>query len=198
MNRLQASGCQILDIRAPTSFGAGHIPGSISIWRDGISSFAGWYLAYDSPIIVIDDSNKDIGEVIRQMVRLGYDDIAGFLAGGFPTWFKSGIDFDSIPTCSVQQLNDRLQNTSPFLLDVRDIKNRKTVGHIRNSHHIYAGEIPAHIREVPKDKPVYIYCDAGYKGSLAASILARHGHRNITNVLGGMTGWIRAGFNVVH
>jgi hydroxyacylglutathione hydrolase len=39
-----------------------------------------------------------------------------------------------------------------------------------------------------------IYCDAGYKGSLAASILALHQYRNLTNVLGGMTAWKRAGF----
>ncbi len=38
---LIASGCQIVDIRSPTAFAAGHIYSSLSIWRDGIASFAG-------------------------------------------------------------------------------------------------------------------------------------------------------------
>jgi hydroxyacylglutathione hydrolase len=197
VNNIRASGCQILDIRAPTSFGSGHIPDSISLWREGISSFAGWYLTYDMPIIIIDDFNQNIEEIIRQLVRLGYDSIAGILAGGFPVWFKSGQELATIPTCSVQQLRDLMKTQKIFLLDVRDIKNRKTFGHIPDSYHLYVGELPGHLHEVPKNEPLYIYCDAGYKGSLAASILARHGYRNITNVLGGMTGWIMAGFEVV-
>lgn len=198
VNSCRSSGCQVLDIRAPTSFGAGHIPGSISIWREGISSFAGWYLTYNQPIIIIDDFNQDIGEIVRQLVRLGYDSLAGILAGGFPVWFKSGQDLGTIPTCSVQQLHEKLKHDTPFLLDVRDIKNRRAFGSIRNSRHVYVGELPGHIQEIPGNEPVYVYCDAGYKGSLAASILARHGYRNVTNVLGGMTGWIKAGFEVVH
>jgi hydroxyacylglutathione hydrolase len=196
VNSFRKSGCQILDIRAPTSFGAGHIPGSISIWREGISSFAGWYLTYDAPIIIIDDFNQNLNEVIRQLVRLGYDSIAGILGGGFPAWFKSGQLLGTIPTCSVQQLDELLKLQNIFLLDVRDIRNRRTFGAIPGSHHTYVGELPDHLGEIPHDEPVFVYCDAGYKGSLAASFLARHGYRNVTNVLGGMTGWIKAGFPV--
>jgi hydroxyacylglutathione hydrolase len=39
-----------------------------------------------------------------------------------------------------------------------------------------------------------VYCDAGYKGSLAASFLKIHGYHSVTNVLGGMTAWNKAGF----
>jgi hydroxyacylglutathione hydrolase len=43
---------------------------------------------------------------------------------------------------------------------------------------------------------VAVYCDAGYKGSLGASILARNGYEKVANVLGGMTAWIRAGYGI--
>lgn len=196
VNKFRASGCQILDIRSPTSFGAGHIPGSISCWHEGLPAFMGWVLNYELPIIIVDDFNLTLDIVQRHFIRLGYDNITGYLAGGFTQWTKTAQEISTLPTCSVQQLNERLNIESPFLLDVRDIKNRNSIGYIRNSHHRYVGELSSHLDEIPRDKPIVIYCDAGYKGSLAASILALHDFRNITNVLGGMTAWKRAGFSI--
>jgi hydroxyacylglutathione hydrolase len=196
VNQLSKSGCQIIDIRSPTSFGAGHIPGSISIWREGLPAFMGWFLDYQRPIVLVDDFNLDLDRVVRHFVRLGYDTIAGVLSGGFPAWTKAAQDIGTVPTCSVQQLKERLDKENPFILDVRDSKNWRAVGHIRGAHHIYIGELPHHLDEIPKNEQIVVYCDAGYKGSLAASILALHQYRNLTNVLGGMTAWKRAGFRI--
>jgi hydroxyacylglutathione hydrolase len=196
LEELRNTGCQLLDIRGPAAFGCGHIPGSLSLWRRGISSFAGWFLNYQDPVVIIDDFNLEIGQVERQLLRMGYDNLAGILTGGAGAWFREGKEIGTIGTCSVQELRELLEHGTPFLLDVRDIRNRRTFGYIPNSYHIYIGELPGRIREVPANEPVYIYCDAGYKGSLAASILAQHHFRNITNVLGGMTAWRQAGFRI--
>jgi hydroxyacylglutathione hydrolase len=192
------SGCQLLDIRAPADFAGGHIPKSISIWRGGISSFAGWFLNYEDPIILIDDFNQNIEQVILQLFRMGYDNVAGILAGGIVAWYKSGREIGTTAVCSVRKLNEQLDSSTPFVLDVRDIRNRRVVGHIRNSHHIYVGELPMHLHEIPKDQPVFVYCDAGFKAGIAASILAQNHYQQVTNVLGGMTAWIRAGYPVEH
>jgi hydroxyacylglutathione hydrolase len=194
INHLRKSGCQIVDIRSPTSFGAGHIPGSISIWREGLAAFIGWFLDYQRPIVIVDDFNLELDRVVRHFIRLGYDNVAGVLSGGFPAWTKAAQDIGTVPTCSVQQLKERLDQENPFILDVRDIKNWRAVGHIHDAHHIYIGELPQHINEIPKNEPIVVCCDAGYKGSLAASSLALHQYHNLTNVLGGMTAWKRAGF----
>ncbi|MDD1695402.1 MAG: MBL fold metallo-hydrolase [Methanoregula sp.] len=196
VNQLRKSGCQVIDIRAPTSFGAGHIPGSISIWREGLPQFMGWFLDYQKPIVIVDDFNLDLDPVIRHFFRLGYDNIAGVLSARFPGWTKAAQEIRTIPTCSVQKLKEDLEKEQPFLLDVRDIKNWNTVGHIHGAHHIYIGELPQHLEEIPKDEHIVIYCDAGYKGSLAASILANHEYHQLTNVLGGMTAWKKAGFRI--
>jgi hydroxyacylglutathione hydrolase len=197
VNKQRASGSQILDIRSPTSFSAGHIPGSISIWREGLPAFMGWFLNYEQPIVIIDDFNLSLDTVQRHFIRLGYDNVAGYLAGGFPLWTKAAQEMSTLPTCSVHQLQRRLETESPYILDVRDKKNWISVGHIRNAHHRYVGELPFHLDEIPKNEPLVICCDAGYKGSLAASILALHNYKNMTNVLGGMTAWKRAGFSIV-
>jgi len=196
VNQLRKSGCQIVDIRSPTSFGAGHIPGSISIWREGLPAFMGWFLDYQRPIVIVDDFNLDLDPVVRHFIRLGYDTIAGILSGGFPAWTKAAQDIGTVPTCSVQQLKDRLEKEHPFILDVRDIKNWRAVGHIPGAHHIYIGELPHHLDQIPKNEHLVVYCDAGYKGSLAASILALHQFPTMTNVLGGMTAWKKAGFRI--
>jgi hydroxyacylglutathione hydrolase len=196
MKDLIRNGCQILDIRAPTGFAAGHLPESISIWREGISAFAGWFLDYTRPIILVDDFNTGLEPVHRQLVRLGYDNITGFLAGGFPAWSKAAGETRSFSTCTARELHDRLEKENLFLLDVRDIRNRISVGHIRGAHHRYIGELPEHLDEVPKNEPVVVYCDAGYKGSLAAGILEKNQYRYITNLLGGMTAWKQAGYRI--
>jgi hydroxyacylglutathione hydrolase len=196
VNQLRKSGCQIVDIRSPTSFGGGHIPGSISIWREGLPSFMGWFLDYQRPIVIVDDFNLDLDPLLCHFIRQGYDTIAGVLSGGFPLWTKAAQDIGTIPTCSVRQLKERLEKENPFILDVRDIKNWRAIGHIHGAHQIYIGELPRHLDEIPKNEPIVVYCDSGFKGSLAASILAINQYHMVTNVLGGMNAWKKAGYRI--
>ena len=197
LENLRTSGCQVLDIRAPGGFAAGHIPGSLSIWRNGISSYAGWFLNYQDPIVIIDDFNQNTGEIIRQLFRLGYDDVGGILAGGIGSWFKNGGAVGTFRTCTVFGLRERLEREEVFILDVRDIRNRRNSGFIPGSHHIYLGELPTHLDRIPRDLPVIVYCDAGFKSATAASILARHQYHDLTTVLGGMITWKQEGFPIV-
>ncbi len=198
LERLIKDGCQLLDVRAPAGFAAGHIPGSISLWRGGISSYAGWFLNYRDPVVIIDDYNQNTGQVTIQLFRMGYDKIAGILSGGIGAWYKSSRKIATVGACSVQELKDKIGAGNPFLLDVRSIRNRRSIGHIPGSRHVYVGELPGHLEDIPKNSPVYVYCDAGYKGSLAAGILSQNHYQQVTNVLGGMTAWIRAGYPVEH
>ncbi len=190
----ELEGLQVVDIRSPTAFGAGHIPGSLSIWREGLGAFMGWVLDYDRPIAVVDDFNLDLEEVMAQFVRLGYDNLAGYLGGGFQTWFRSGRPVGQLPVWSVHDLHTRLGEVT--VLDVRDGNNRREQGAIPGSLHIYAGELATRLEEVPFDRPVAAHCDVGYKGSLAASLLAARGVPCVANVLGGFAAWKNAGYPV--
>ena len=187
---------QLVDIRSPTSFAAGHIPGSLSIWKDGLPAFIGWFLTYEDPIILIDDFNCNLREVSRHFLRLGYDNLAGYLAGGFPGWFKAAAPVGTFAAWSVQELERRRTEQDLFILDVRDISNVILTGKIPGAQHIYIGELPGRLAEVPKDRQVAVYCDAGYKGSLGASILARNGYTGVANILGGMVAWLKVGYPV--
>jgi len=187
---------QILDIRSPTSFAGGHIPDSIHVWRGGLPAYIGYILNYEDPIILIDDFNLDFDATVRHFVRLGYDNIAGYLAEGFPKWFKAGKEIESTNTWSVHDLHEYLNDESIYILDARK-PGEWNKGHISGAHHIYVGDLEQNLERVPRDKHIVVHCDAGFKSSIAASILQRNGFAQVTNVLGGTKGWKAAGFPFV-
>jgi hydroxyacylglutathione hydrolase len=157
----------------------------------------GYYLNYEDPIVLVDDFNLDLGSVVRHFVRLGYDNISGYLAGGFAAWFKQGERIERVGTWSPSDLAEHLDDPSIYILDVRRIGHREELGRIRGSHHIYVGHLEEHLAEIPEGKQIVIHCDAGFKGSLAASILEKHGFSNVVNLLGGTIGWEAANYSLI-
>lgn len=102
---LMDEGAQVVDVRNPTSFSSGHIPCSLNIWQDGFAAFAGYFLNYDDPVLVVDDG-RGVESVRRSLIRLGYDNMAGYLAGGFPSWYMAGLEFNAIRAMSVHELRE--------------------------------------------------------------------------------------------
>ena len=135
--------------------------------------------------------------MVRHFVRLGYDNISGYLAGGFAAWFKQGESIERAGIWSPADLAEHLDDPSIWVLDVRNVNHREEDGYIRGSHHIYVGHLEEHLAEIPEDKQVVVHCDVGYKGSLAASILEKHGFANVINLLGGTVGWEAANYPLV-
>jgi hydroxyacylglutathione hydrolase len=188
-------GAQVLDVRNPASFSGGHIPGSYNVWREGVPLFAGWILTYDAPLIIIDEDTRTITDVLLYLARMGYDSIAGHLGGGFTSWYKSGHPLNTVSTWSVHDLKAAL-DTDIFLLDVRERSNWNEDGFIEGAHNIFVGEVAHRLRDIPQDAPTIIYCDSGFKTSVAASILKKNGYQQITTVLGGMAAWKNAQYPV--
>lgn len=194
VERAADEGALIVDIRGPAAFAGGHVPGSLNIWSDGISSFLGYFASYDRPIVFVDEFNLALHSAEVQALRIGFDLIAGYLGGGMAAWYRSGRPIGRCGTCAAGEVD--LHAEGQFILDVRDIRNRTAAGAVPGSYHVYAGEIEGGLAAVPKDRHVLVYCDAGFKGSLAASVLLRNGYRRVTNILGGMAAWKRAGLPV--
>jgi hydroxyacylglutathione hydrolase len=193
---LRKKGAQVVDIRSPSSFAGGHVPGSLHIWREGLSAFAGYFLNYDDPIVIVDDFNQDLGEVRRQFARIGYDNLAGCLDGGFMAWAKAAEPVGTVKTWTVHELKNHLGEPSLYLLDLRDETNYRKHGHLPGAHQIYAGEFRSFICKVPEGKEIVCFCDAGYKSSVAASLLLQEGFKDVVVVLGSMAAWEKAGYPV--
>nr|MDO8134589.1 MBL fold metallo-hydrolase [Candidatus Njordarchaeum guaymaensis] len=156
-------GAQVVDTRMPTTYAAGHIPGSINIWKDGLPVFAGWILNYEKPIVIVKENDQSTDEIVRYLIRLGYDKIVGYLAKGFPTWYKAAERISKIDEWTVRELQEHRSDESLFILDVRDDGSWQEDGYVKGANHIYVGHLKERLREVPKNKRICVFCDSGFK-----------------------------------
>lgn len=72
-----------------------------------------------------------------------------------------------------------------FLLDVRT-PDEFSLGSLPGAINIPLDEIRDRIDEIPKDKPVYVFCAVGLRGYLAYRILVQHGYDKVRNLSGGL------------
>jgi len=179
----------ILDTRKELAFGASHIPGALSIWEDGIPNFAGWFLPYDKPVLLVDESGNP-SKALTYLKRIGYDNVEGCLAGGMLSWNMRGHESESIDTVNVHEVCKILDSDEPsFLLDVRPQEEIKKKGEIHGAHELHLTQLLDNIDEMPEDRPIYIFCGSGLRSMSAASILKRNGFEDLHVVLGGLSGW---------
>ncbi|MFW5714346.1 MAG: MBL fold metallo-hydrolase [Brevefilum sp.] len=185
---------QIVDTREQVCFGAAHLPGSLSIWKGNLPSFAGWYLDYETPIAFVCDK-KDRDSIVRMMVRIGFDRISGYLDGGLIAWAKSGKRLNSISTPDQKEFQEMLEgDPAPFVLDVRSKSEIKDEG-LRMGKRIHLTQILENLSEIPRDRFVVSVCTSGYRSMLAASLLEKEGWKNLAVPVGGLAGWKAKDFN---
>lgn len=184
-----AKDATVLDTRMELGFGAAHVPGAQSIWKDGLASFAGWYLSYERPILLVNETN-DPEEQIRVLARLGFDSIAGCLAGGMLNWHLSGRESTSIGTVAVQEICKRLDaGEKLWILDVRSDEELRRDGRIPGAAHVHVTQVPKRLAEIPRDRKMYVFCGSGLRSMIAASFLQRQGWEDLAVILGGMGAW---------
>ncbi len=184
-----------MDVRSKEAFAAAHIPGAINIpFGPTLPTWAGWVLPYDWPTLIVVDGPAQMPEVTKHLLRVGFDDIQGWLEGGMDAWQTSGYEMGTLTTLAVQTVPDRPGDVT--ILDVRTEKEWNA-GHIDGAIHIHGGKLQENFKLVPRDQPVVVICGSGYRGSIAASFLKREGYDNVSNVLGGMSAWKASGLPFV-
>jgi hydroxyacylglutathione hydrolase len=185
----QAKDGLVLDTRMELGFGAAHVPEALSIWKGGLASFAGWFLPYDKPLLLVNE-REDPTDIVRLLVRLGYDDIAGTLSGGMLAWHMAGRKSVSTATVTTHELCERLdEDFEAWILDVRSHEELESEGRIADAHHIHITQVPERLNEIPRDRPIRIFCGSGLRSMIAASLLQREGWKDISVILGGLAGW---------
>jgi hydroxyacylglutathione hydrolase len=175
----------VIDLREPKAFGAGHIPGAINIGAGpSLSLWAGWLIDPERQIVLVGESGDD-EESRRALVRVGLDEILGFLTEGMFGWTAAGYDIEETPLLSGDEVADR---EGLLLLDVRNDEEWAS-GHIPGARHVMLGDLPGRMATLSKDAPVVTVCGSGYRASVAASLLAAHGFRDVSILDGGMGAW---------
>lgn len=183
----------VLDVRAPEAFGGGHIPGALNVGLGpAFPTWAGTVLPADARVLLVLDRPTDLWETTWHLLRIGYPPPAGWLAGGMTAWRTAARPIETTPQITVQELHRRLERGEMDLLDVRQ-PAEWSAGHAPGATHITGAELPDRLDEVPEGRPLAVTCGSGYRSSVAAGLLARHGRTDVLNVTGGMTAWQAAG-----
>ena len=194
---LQAGGAQVLDTREPDEFASAHLAGSINIGLSGqYATWAGTVLSQEQPIVIIANPGHENESAVR-LGRIGFDHVAGYL--------KDGVrSLESRPelTVETERVSAPLAATllssaePPVVLDVRAPREREQKT-IEGSVSIPLNHLAERAGELPKNRPLLVYCAGGYRSSIAASLLQRSGFDHVSEIAGGIGGWEAAKLPVV-
>ena len=185
----------ILDVRNQDIFRVGFIPGSIFIGLNG--GFAPWVGA-----IIKDIKTKILlvcgpgfeKEAIMRLSRVGFDNVIGYLDGGFEVWKKAKQKIDSVESISSLDLKEII-NSKISLIDVRR-KSERNKGYLKLSQNIPLNNIDLNIKDLDKNINHYVHCAGGYRSMIACSILKRLGFNSIYDVKGGFSEIRKAGLEI--
>lgn len=190
--RLMDEGAAAIDVRDGRDYDRGHVPGSYSIGLEGaVSVWAGWLIARDRPIVLAGGSQAQHLTAQRQLLRIGYDLVAGELDGGIDAWRASGREVSTFETVDVEDMATWVLSAEPMtVLDVRD-EHEWASGHVPGAVHMYVPDVPFRAAEIPREAPVAVHCASGYRAGIAASLLEQAGLARIVHVNGEYSDWDR-------
>ncbi len=194
--REMESGAQVVDTRLPHQFCEGHIPGvlQVSLRGSAFATRAGFLVSPESRILLVVKDERDLREAITQLAVVGFDQVVGYLDGGMDAWLETGLPVQQLQQMSIDELHALYREQA--VLDVRD-QSEWDEGHIKGAMHIPYYFLEERYQELDSARPMVVICASGQRSTIACSLLQRHGYTQVSNVLGGMDTWNKAGFETV-
>tara|TARA_X000001036_G_scaffold326321_1_gene304838 strand:- start:1442 stop:2824 length:1383 start_codon:yes stop_codon:yes gene_type:complete len=175
----------ILDVRSKRLFSEGHIPGSLFIGLEGMfAPWAGTLIEDVNQKIIIVSSKGKEEEAISRLSRVGFDNVIGFLDGGFDKWANSSGKIKKIKCISAEEF---VNETGILRRDIFDVRNEDEfkVGHFPGARSAPLKNIDKYISELREDSTFYIYCKSGYRSVIASSIINKANNFELINIKGG-------------
>jgi rhodanese-related sulfurtransferase len=87
------------------------------------------------------------------------------------------------------------KNSRVLLLDVRTPDEYRQA-HLRGALLIPLDELERRLPEIPRDRPLLVYCAVGARSLTAARLLAAKGFREVYQLSDGLVGWYKNGYPV--
>lgn len=181
----ETTGALILDTRAPGVFTNGYIPQSVNIGLSG--DFAPWVgsLIVDvkQPLLLVTDENKQ-EEAVTRLSRVGFDNVIGYLDGGFNTWVNAGKETDKVNRITANEFAAAVNIGKDKVIDVRK-ETEYAAEHVQDAYSKPLAYINDWVNSIDTNEHFYLHCAGGYRSMIAASILQARGIRNFSEVEGG-------------
>ena len=122
-------------------------------------------------------------ESVQRLARVGFENIPGYLTGGFENWLSSGKPFETISTIDPKEFASKVKDGAR-VLDVRKFSEAED-GHVKNATIIPLAELEKNQSLLNKKEALYVHCAGGYRSMIASSLLKARGFENIINVRNG-------------
>ncbi len=193
---LLGNGSMVLDTRDVEPFAAGHLLGALNVPLDGrFAETAGMFLDFHGGSVVLVARGGTESEAVRQLGRIGFDHVAGYL-----------------PEAVMDELDDRGQLVSTDRIDRTDFEAERLAadghptrlvlldvrgpgeyadGAIPGSMNIPLPELGRRLDEIDSGSRILVNCAGGWRSGVAASYLNAHGFAAV-DLRGGYEAWASA------
>ena len=160
----------------------GHIKGSLyAPFNKSFPTIVGSYVEPDQEITLIIDED-DVEAAVRDLVRIGFDKVTGFVP---PSALTEAEDLVSTPIIDFEAM-ERLADQA-VVLDVRGAAEYAE-GHVPEAINVAHTRLVPRFDEVPEDREVLVHCQTGARAASASALLERGG-RKVRYVDGDFEAW---------
>jgi rhodanese-related sulfurtransferase len=189
----------LVDMRSIYDYARGHIPGIYHVeLRPAFASWVGWVVPIGTPVILVSETTEVHEYAVRQLIRIGYDDLPGYLDGGMDAWDAAGLPVERMPVLTMREVRQRLIKEGSEPLVVVDVRQAHewAAGHMPQAELVEAGALPCAELNFPHDRLLATHCGHGQRAATGLSVLEHRGYRKLALIAEGMDEWRAAGGEV--
>jgi hydroxyacylglutathione hydrolase len=173
LRRRIEAGEWVVDLRARTAFAAGHLAGTLGFeLSKNFVTYLGWLYSYGTPLTLVGESEEQVDEARRELVRIGVDDLSGAAVGDVST-LADGVEVRSYAVRDFAALAQEMGRRDVTVIDARR-DDERAAGYVRGSMHVPLHQLFERLDDIPQGE-VWVYCGSGYRSSIAASVLDKPG-----------------------
>ena len=173
------SGAAVVDLRPRRRFADAHLRGALNIeLAVNLPTYFGWLVPFGAPFVVVSPRYEELLEARRLLATIGRELPVGWAQADFVRSLPPA-QHGRYEVAGFNQLG-RLyaEGEPPRLLDVR-FPHEWQRGHVRNAQNIPLPEVASVIPTLSPHEETWVYCAAGYRAAIAASILSAQGLRPV-------------------
>ncbi len=189
LRAIMDAGNFVVDIRNRKIFAAGYAAGTVNIGVDGsFASYLGWLMpaaaaatlrSHAPRVTLLGEGPEQIAVAQRELARIGFAQPLAQADGDPRSWTDQPLRTMSQATFA--DLAITLRHRPVFVIDVRQ-QSEWLASHLYGAVNIPLHRLADRLHELPaligaaRNVEIWVHCAAGYRASIAASILANAGH----------------------
>jgi len=200
----------LVDVRSPTEYAKGHIPGSIGVpGGQAVQRSDDFIAVRNAKIVFVSDGQARAVMAAFWFWQMGFENVA-VLQGGVQGWIQDGQNLSTETSAArilmldkadtkarylnPTELDSLSSSTGPFILNVGTSQEYQA-GHVPKSLWLSRGWLELKINGLCPDpsQPIVITCPTGQQSILAALTLSERGYSDVSVLKGGVKAWIKEG-----